>query len=200
MRMIREPILNQPYRPDLESKPNRRLLRLMEHNFKHAGCSLARFGFGGFFSLDSNHWDGLPLNGVVILRTVYVLPSYRGKGCNRAIINTVTTMSRNTGCAVLAVAHTFDTKSKVETESDFVDSYGQEYGDPFEYFGPDSKENRRQNKAFKRAGWQNISVKENIGTPWITPDYCWVMIPESASPELKQSIQPRLVEHASALA
>ena len=200
--MIRQPILNQPYdyKANRGKTPDENMMLLMQHNFKTPGCHLARFGFGGFFSLDSNHWDGLPLNGVVMLRTVYVLPSYRGKGCNRAIINTVTTMSRNTGCAVLAVAHTFDTTSKVETESDFVDSYGQEYGDPFEYFGPDSKENRRQNAAFRRAGWQNIDVHENIGTEWITPAYCWVMIPETASPELIQGLTPRLVDPASPLA
>jgi GNAT superfamily N-acetyltransferase len=197
--MIRQPFLNTPYNPEREKDPDKKLMRLMQHNFKTAGCSLARFGHGGFFSLDHNYWDGLPLDGVVMLRTIYTLPDCRGQGVQRAIISTVTSMAYKTGCAVLAVAHTFEPRATIETERDFVDSYGQEYGDPFEYFGPDSKENRRQNKAFKRAGWQNISVKENIGTPWITSDYCWIMIPDTASPELKQQIKPRLVEPASAL-
>jgi hypothetical protein len=109
-------------------------------------------------------------------------------------------MAYKTGCAVLAVAHAFEPRAKIETERDFVDSYGQEYGDPFEYFGPDSKENHRQNEAFKRAGWQNVDVHENIGTEWITPAYCWVMIPETAPSELIQAITPRLVEPVSSLA
>jgi GNAT superfamily N-acetyltransferase len=129
--MIRQPILDQPYNPDREKKPNRKLMRLMQHNFKTAGCELARFGHGGFFSLDSNHWDGLPLDGVVMLRTIYVLPDHRGMGCQRAIINTVNSMAYKTGCCLLAVAHAFEPRAKIETERDFVDSYGQEYGDPF---------------------------------------------------------------------
>jgi hypothetical protein len=198
--MIFPRILNQPYNPDGEKQPNKKLMRLMEHNFKTPGCSLARFGHGGFFSLDSNHWDGLPLGGVVMLRTIYTLPGQRNQGVQQAIISTVNSMSYTTGCAVLAVAHAFEPRAKIETERDFVDSYGQEYGDPFEYFGPDSKENRRQNEAFKRAGWQNIDVHENIGTEWITPEYCWIYIPETASPDLIQEITPRLVNPASALA
>jgi GNAT superfamily N-acetyltransferase len=197
--MIREPYLNTPYNPEREKEPDKKLMRLAEHNFKHAGCSLARFGHGGFFSLDHNYWDGLPLDGVIMLRTIYTLPDCRGQGIQRAIISTVTSMAYKTGCAVLAVAHTFEPRATIETERDFVDSYGQEYSDPFEYFGPDSDENRRQNAAFKRAGWSNIDVHQNIGTPWITPEYCWIMIPDTASPELIQAITPRLVNPASAL-
>jgi len=195
--MIRQPFLNTPYNPDREKEPDKKLMRLMHHNFKHAGYKLARFGHGGFFSLDHNYWDGLPLDGVVMLRTIYTLPGQRNQGIQRAIISTVNSMAYKTGCAVLAVAHTFEPRAKIATERDFVDSYGQEYGDPFEYFGPDSKENRRQNEAFKRAGWQNIDVHENIGTEWITPEYCWIMIPGTASRELKQQLKPRLVEPVS---
>jgi GNAT superfamily N-acetyltransferase len=194
--MISEPLLKIPYAFDRDKEPDKKLMRLMKHNFRHAGYSLARFGHGGFFSLDYNFWDGLPLDGVVMLRTIYTLPDCRGQGIQRAIINTVTSMAYKSGCAVLAVAHTFETKTTIKTEEDFVDVYGWEFTDPFDYFGPDSKENRSQNAAFKRAGWQNIDVHENIGTPWITPEYCWIMVPETASQELKQQLKPRLVETA----
>lgn len=195
--MINEPLLKLPYNFERDTEPDKKLMRLMKYNFKHAGYSLARFGHGGFFSLDYNFWDGLPKDGVVMLRTIYVLPDCRGQGIQRAIINTVTSMAYKTGCAVLAVAHTFKTKTTIETEEEFVDVYGWEFTDPFDYFGPDSDENRRQNAAFKRAGWQNIDVHENIGTDWITPEYCWIMIPNTASSELKQQLKSRLVEPVS---
>lgn len=195
--MISEPLLKIPYAFESDTEPDKKLMRLMKHNFRHAGYSLARFGHGGFFSLDYNFWDGLPKDGVVMLRTIYVLPDCRRQGIQRAIINTVTSMAYKTGCAVLAVAHAFEPRATIKTEEEFVDVYGQEYSDPFDYFGPDSKENRSQNAAFKLAGWQNIDVHENIGTPWITPEYCWIMIPGTATRELKQKLKPRLVNPVS---
>ena len=169
----------------------------MHENFRHAGCSLARFGFGGFFSLDHNRFDGLPLDGLIMLRTIFVMPGSRGNGCQRAIINTVMSMARSTGCCILAVAHTFKMKDPIETEEDFVDSYGCDWRDPMEYFGPDDPENLRQCAAFRRAGFLNIDVSDNIGTPWITPEFCWIYIPETADEKLKQQIQRRLVDPAS---
>ncbi|MEO1991699.1 MAG: hypothetical protein ABGW78_07185 [Pirellulales bacterium] len=138
-----------------------------------------------------------------MLRTIFVMPSERGNGCQRAILSTVELMAHKTGCAVLAVAHTFETKDTIETEQDFVDAYCCDWRDPFEYFGPESEENRRQNAAFRRPAWDgspiwhNIDVHENIGTAWITPEFCYVHIPETASPVLIQKIKPRLVSPAS---
>jgi hypothetical protein len=160
---------------------------------------LARFGHGGFFSLDHNRFDGLPLDGLILLRTIFVMPLARANGCQRAILNTIESMAYTTGCCILAVAHTFKMKDPIETEDDFVTAYGCDWRDPMEYFGPDSEENRRQNAAFKRAGWQNVDISDNVGTPWITPQFCWLYIPETASPELIQKLKPRLVNPAAAL-
>ncbi len=204
--MICAPILNEPYRLDRSKTPEEKLMKLVHHNFKTPGCHLARFGHGGFFSLDWNRWDGLPLDSVVMLRTVYVMPTERGNGCQRAILKTVELLAHKTGCAVLAVAHTFETKHTIETEEDFVDAYCCDWREPFRYFGPESEENRRQNAAFRRPAYngspigQNLDGHENIGTWWITPEFCWIHIPETASPELIQKLSPRLVNHVPSLA
>jgi len=203
--MIRQPFLTDPYNPQREKEPDKKLMRLMTHNFKPVGRDLARFGHGGFFCLDWNFWDGLPLDGVVLLRTIYVMPSRRGMGCQRAILRTVESMAHKTGCAVLAVAHTFEMKDPVETEQQFIDSYCCDWRDPLEYFGPDDAANKRQCAAFRRPAWDgspvwvNIDVSQNIGTFWVKPEHCFIHIPETASPELIQGIKPRLVNPAAAL-
>jgi GNAT superfamily N-acetyltransferase len=198
--MIREPILSDPYNPQREKEPDQKLMRLYQHNFKTVGRDLARFGHGGFFCLDWNFWDGLPLNGLLILRTIFVMPGLRGRGCQRAIINTVESMARKTGCMILAVAHTFKMRfGDPETEEDFIEEYCCSRIEPLEFYGPNDPENTRQNAAFRRAKWVNVDVTENLGTDWITPQMCWVYIPETASSELIQEIKPRLVEPAAAL-
>jgi hypothetical protein len=199
--MIRQPILDQPYnyKSNRGKTPDENMMLLMQHNFKTPGCHLARFGFGGFFSLDHNRFDGLPLDGLILLRTIFVMPLARGNGCQRAIIHTVMSMAHTTGCCILAVAHTFKMKDDIETEDDFVTAYGCDWRDPMEYFGPDDPENKSQCAAFRRAGWQNADISDNIGTPWITPEFCWIYIPETASPDLIQKLTPRLIDGASAL-
>ena len=203
--MIREPVLSDPYNAGREKEPDKKLMRLMCHNFKTAGCDLAIFGHGGFFCLDWNRWDGLPLDGVVILRTVFVMPQRRSMGCQRAIIRTVESMAHKTGCAVLAVAKTFEMKDPIETEEDFIHSYCCDWRDPLEYFGPDDTANKRQNAVFRRPAWDgspvwvNLDISPNISTWWIKPEHCWIHIPETASPGLIQKLKPRLVDPASAL-
>ena len=198
--MIWSPILSNPYNPEREKTPDRKMMRLYQHNFPTVGRDLARFGHGGFFCLDWNFWEGLPLDGLLILRTVFVMPDRRGCGCQRAILNTVESMSRKTGCLVLAVAHTFKMRfGDPETEEDFIEEYCCSPIEPLEFFGPDDPENIRQNAAFRRPRWCNVDVTDNLGTDWITPQMCHVYIPETASPELIQGITPRLVDPASAL-
>ncbi len=192
--MIYSPPLNIPYRPEREKEPDQKLMRLMQHNFQPAGRGLARFGYGGFFSLDYNRWDGLPLDAVIMLRTVFVMPEHRGVGVQRAILTTVELLAHKTGCAVLAVGHTYEPIHPVETEEDFIESYYSDWNEPFRYFGPDSEENCRQNATFKKRNWVNIDVHENIGTWWIKPQHCWIYIPETASPDLIQQLKPRLVK------
>ena len=182
-----EPLpIRKPYWFDRQPTAAKKMQCLMEYNFKPR-CQMADFRGMGFFDLDSTCWfDGFPSDDLMLLRCVYVLPQYRRQGVQTAILETLRSMSRMSGCGLLAITHTFELSGKLpETAEEFTETWCR---NPSEnYRDTDSVENRKQNQAFRKQGWVNVNVEETISAYrryFITPKWCWLLKPDTASKRL----------------
>ena len=171
-----------------ENTPYGKIRALTKYNFKPV-CQLANYQNKGLFDLCYGvPPDDAPCNQTALVRCIFTLAPYRNTGIQTGILNVLENMSWISGCALIAVVHTFRLDPEPETPGQFCDMWARELG--FTYHWRDKPEHRYQQKRFaRRGGWSNIDIQEIISPfnrSWITPDMCFIHVPESGSDELKQ--------------
>ena len=181
-------ILTRPSWYDRQTTPYDKIQALTKYNFKPV-CQLANYQNKGLFDLCYGvPPDDAPRNQTALVRCIFTLAPHRNTGVQTGILNVLESMSWISGCALIAVVHTFRLKPEPETPDQFCDLWARELG--FAYHWRDRPENEQQRKRFAdRRGWSNIDIHETISyhnRDWITPEMCFVHVPESGSDELKQ--------------
>ncbi len=130
---------------------------------------------------------------VVLLRSVYVFPEYRGTGVLTQVLDLINRAARDTGACIVAVCNPF--------EHDFLPEDSQNrkkhlYHARSLYYESDyiTKQKRMRSRLLDK-GYVNLDISECISnTIRCTPHDTFILIPNSADANFVRSIESRLLK------
>ncbi|WP_417394115.1 hypothetical protein [Gimesia chilikensis] len=128
---------------------------------------------------------------IILLRSVFVFPEYRGNGVCSTVLQICTEIADVTGCCIVAVCNPF---SVALTDNPDTQKKWLSEGFLLEYEGDYKGEQARMGRRFRKAGFENWDISETIQNKQrCTPNDTFIYVPKNADADFVEAIKHRFL-------